>query len=160
MFKGVKEEQLRSFSKEFCSAFLMTGAKEAVETLRKKGFLMCYFSSNPTIILKELQHDDVLGRADAISGNVLEFVDGVCTGKLLRKVDRYVKAEDTKKFIEEHNLKKENVWIVGDSITDVPMAQYGTFIAFNCGKPDVEKHAKYVVKEKDVREAVKCIVGS
>jgi phosphoserine phosphatase len=51
-------------------------------------------SSNPLIIAGQLK---AILDADYITGNELEVKEGVFTGKLKRKVDRFTKAEDLKK---------------------------------------------------------------
>ena len=80
--------------------------------MKKKGFFVVFYSSDfietAEVLRKELQLDEVIGTE-------LEFKDGTCTGRLFKKVDRYVRAEKIKELVEENNISKEDVFILGDS---------------------------------------------
>lgn len=154
LFKGISYEKLQNIARSFCENNLMKGAKETISELKSKGFSIGLFSSNPLIITNQLKQ--ILG-ADFSSGNELEFKDGSCTGKLARKADRYTKAEDLRKIIEENSISKLDIFIIGDSITDIPMAKFGTFISFNSQDKEVDEIAKHVIKEKDLRKILEFI---
>ena len=103
------------------------------------------------------QLKEILG-VDFICGNELEFKNGFCTGRLTRKVDRYVKAEELEKIITKNSIPKSEVYVVGDSETDIPMAEYGIFISYNSKDEEVDKLAEgRVIKEKDLRKTLKFI---
>ena len=154
LFKGEKEERIRKIAFTFCKEHLMPGTSETMTEIRKRKYVIAILSSNPTIILEEIQK--IIGTVDSISGNELEILDGVYTGKLARKVDRYVKAQDALTLIKKLGLPKEKVWIIGDSITDKAMSEHGTFIAVN-PKKEIEGRTPHVVRVKDLREVLKYI---
>ncbi|MBI4140121.1 HAD family phosphatase [Candidatus Woesearchaeota archaeon] len=154
LFKGEKVERIRIISYEFCKEHLMKGTIETITEIRRRKHTIAILSSNPIIILEEIQK--IIGIVDSISGNELEVVGGVYTGKLLRKVDRYIKAQDALTLIKKLGLPKEKVWIIGDSITDKAMSEYGMFIAFN-PKKEIEGITTNVVRTKDLIEILKYI---
>lgn len=154
LFEGFSYKRLRELSYDICKANLMKGARETIKTLKARQYSIAFLSSNPLIITEQLK--DILA-ADFICGNELEFKDGICTGILLRKVDRYTKAEELDKIIKENRISRSTIYIIGDSITDIPMSQYGTFISFNSHDENVDKAAKYVIKEKDLTKILQFI---
>jgi phosphoserine phosphatase len=154
IFKGIDEKEIKRLAEKIVKEKLMSGAKETILKLKEKGYLLVSYSSSPIWIMKVLKQE--FGFQD-VCGNVLEVKDGKITGRLLGKVDRYVKAERLKKFMKENKISKENTFIVGDSVTDLPMAEHGHFIAFNCKKQEVRKKAEYIIDKKDLREILKYI---
>ena len=154
IFKNLKESSLIKASKEILDKKLMKGAKETIEELKRKDYVIVSYSSSPYWIMKVLKEKF---RFADICGNVIEVKDGRITGRLLEKVDRYSKAERLKEFIEKHEFIKENIYIIGDSVTDLPMAKYGHFIAFNSKKESVKEKAERVINTKDLRKILKHI---
>jgi phosphoserine phosphatase len=78
--------------------------------------------------------------------------NGICTGRLKRKVDRFTKAEVLEEIIEDNSIPQSSVFVVGDSITDIPMSRFGLLISFNSRNRELDEMANYVVKEKDLRK--------
>lgn len=148
MLKGQKYNTLRKIAKELVEENLMDGAEDTARELKGRGYSIALLSSNPIMITDVIK--DLLG-ADFEHGNELEFKDGVCTGELLVQADRNTKAEALQAIIDEYELSPKDVFIIGDSITDLPMAKLGTFISFNSSKKEVDEAAKHVVKENDLR---------
>ncbi len=139
IFKGIKEADLIKHAEKIVEKHLRPEAKEVINKLRSKGYLIVAYSSNPSWIMnmlkKELQLDDVCG-------NVVEVKNGIVTGKLSVKMDRYGKEQHILQFMQRHKLTKQDVFIIGDSVTDLPMAQHGTFYAFNTSDEAVTSKAK------------------
>lgn len=152
LFEGESYERLNKIAKDFCDSHLMPGTKETIEKLKAKGFKVALMSGNPLIITKQLK--EILG-ADFITGNEMEVENGIFTGKLKRKVDRFTKAEDLMKIIEENAFEK--IYIIGDSVTDLPMAEHGILISFNCYDLELNKKAEFIVKEKDLTKILEFI---
>jgi len=95
---------------------------------------------------------------DFSEGSELEFKNKKATGKIQRKVDRYIKSEILREKIKKYKLKKENVIVIGDSITDLPMAkESGIFIALLPKEKEVEKIADFVIEKRNLREVLKYI---
>ncbi len=83
---------------------------------------------------------------DFAEGNRLEFRSEKSTGKIKRKVDRNVKAEILKRKMEECAIKRKDLFVVGDSITDLQMAELaGTFIAFQPREGAVKEKADSII---------------
>ena len=146
LFKGVSGDEINERSKKIVNEKLRENAKEVIEKIKEKGFLVVIYSSDLTNISKVLMEELDL---DGFYGNVLEFENGIATGKLERKVDRYSRAEKIKQFIEKNNLSKENVFIVGESVTAIPSAELGTLIAFNSNNDKLNEIAKHKISKLD-----------
>jgi len=154
IFSDVKEEEMKKSAEKIVKEKLITGVKETILKLKEKGYVIVSYSSSPIWIMDALKQEFGF---EEVCGNVLEVKDRKITGKLLEKVDRYVKAERLKKFMDANSIAKENTFVVGDSVTDLPMAEHGHFIAFNCKKQAVREKAEHIVDKKDLREILKFI---
>jgi len=152
IFKGTKESEIKKLVKKIIESQLMPGAEETISELKKRGYAIVSYSSSPMWIMQELRKK--FGFADII-GNIVEVKNGIITGKLLQKVDRYAKAERLKQFMEKNKIKRDNVYIVGNSVSDLPMAEYGHFIAINADSEQVREKAEHVVESKNLREILK-----
>jgi len=150
LFKGDSYDKAKKVVEKFP---LVKGVREVINELKKRNYVIVAFSSNPTVILEVLQKKL---NFDYICGNVLEVKNGKFTGKLTKKVDRYQKTNELKKLIKKLSLSKKDVYIIGDSITDIPMAKEGTFIVFN-PKDEVEEYADHVVKSNDLRDVLRYV---
>lgn len=151
IFKGIEEKKAKKAAKEIIDKQLMPGTEETMHELMEKRYKIVSYSSSPIWIMHVLR--EKFNFMD-ICGNTLEVKNGIITGKLLEKVDRYVKAEQLKRFIAENKISKENIFIVGDSVSDLPMAELGRFIAFNSDNQTVKEKAEFVVDKKDLREVL------
>lgn len=144
LYKGFSKEKLREITAEYCQKNLEPGAKECITELKKNNYIVGALSSNPQFIMDFLAENLFL---DFSEGAEIEFKRGKATGKFQKKVDRYVKAEILRKKIETYGFKKENVIVVGESITDLPMAELaGTFIAFRPKEKIVSEKANKIVE--------------
>ncbi|MFH2013523.1 MAG: HAD family phosphatase [Patescibacteria group bacterium] len=153
--KGFSREELTNVSVDYCNKNLMMGAKNLIREIKKRGFLVGAISSGPQFLLDAL--NDILD-LDFVFGLKIEFKDNVATGKIFRKIDRFIKVDILKEKMKELNLSKENVTVIGDSITDIPMAEEaGFFIAFNSKSDEVKQKANVVVDKKDLKEILKFI---
>ncbi len=149
LYQGFFREKLVKTSLNYCQKNLIPGAKNVVATLKQKNCLVGAISSNPQFIMDTLK---VILSLDFAIGTVLEFEKEISTGKISRKVDRYQKAKILKEKMRQFDLLSEKVIVVGDSLTDLPMAGIaGLFIAFNAKKEVIAK-ADVVISKKDLRE--------
>jgi len=155
LYRSFFKERLKKLAIKYCKENLMNGTKECLEKLKAKNYVLGALSSNPQFIMDTLSKILPLNFSE---GTKLEFKKGIATGKIQRKVDRYIKAKILKGKIKKYKLKKENAIVVGDSITDLPMTkEAGVFIAFLPKEKEVEKIANFVIKKKDLREILKYI---
>jgi phosphoserine phosphatase len=143
MFKGTSQELLMQKAREIVKKTLRSGAGELIKRLKAKGYITAFYSTDPMEIALALQEE--LG-FDDVFGTLFEYKDNIVTGKLAKKFDRYDRAGEIKEFIEKNNLKKEDVFIVGDSITAVPSAEFGRIISFNSKNAELDKIAEFKVK--------------
>lgn len=154
LYKGFSKQTLKETAKKYCFENLMQGAREVVSLLKARGCLIGALSSNPQFILDSLS--EILS-IDFVFGTELEFKNDLATGKISKKVDRYIKAEILKEKMGELNLQSRNVIIIGDSLTDIPMAEIaGFFIGFNA-KKEIWNKTDIVIKKKDLKEILKYI---
>jgi phosphoserine phosphatase len=151
LYQGFSEDKLRETAMKYCQENLAEGAKECVDDLKEKGYTVGALSPNPQFILDSLAQNLSL---DFAEGTELEFKDSIATGKIQKRVDRYIKAEILQNKREHYGLEKEDVIVVGDSITDIPMAELaGIFIGFS-PKDDIvkEKATKVVANFSQLRK--------
>lgn len=156
LYEGFSENNLSKTSIEYCKQNLQKGVQETINEFKKRGFLVGALSSNPQFIM------DSLGKMfslDFSEGTRLEFKKGVATGKIKKKVDRYKKAKILEEKIKDYKVGKKDIIVVGDSITDLPMAGLaGTFVAF-CPKDKLvkEKANKIIENFQELKELLLCI---
>jgi len=154
LYKGITKEKLKELALDYCKKNLMKGAKFLLEKLKKKYYLGA-LSSNPQFIMNALKEILPLNFSE---GTKLEFKEGKATGKIKRKVDRYIKAKILKEKIKKYKLKKKDVIVIGDSLTDLPMSKEAkVFIAFLPKEKEVENSANFVIKKKNLKEVLKYI---
>ncbi|MFH1610440.1 MAG: HAD family phosphatase [Patescibacteria group bacterium] len=152
LYKGLEVEKVAEVTKNYVVEKLMLGAKEIVGYFKNKNYLVVAISSNPIFILEELKK--ILG-VDLIFGNILEVEGNKYTGKLLEKVDRYIKKEILQSILKKYNITGDII-VIGDSITDLPISELATkFVVFNTDKEEVISKADYVVREKDLTKISK-----
>ncbi|MCX6779345.1 MAG: HAD family phosphatase [Candidatus Magasanikbacteria bacterium] len=155
LFAGSGINQIKSLAHEYCEKKLMYGAKETIAELEKRKIILGAISSNPQILLDELK---TILSLDFVEGTRLNEQGGFLGGEIERKVDRFIKAEILQEKIKELNLSKEDVVVVGDSLTDVPMSKLaGKFIVFNCSDEKIKQAGNVVVDKKDLREILYAI---
>lgn len=143
LYRGLSEAELRAEANRHCQEDLVEGAREVVNTLKEKGYLVGAITASPQFVMDALK--DVLN-LDFAAGTELQFENSIATGKISKKVDRFGKAEFVKEKMEELGLKKEDVVVIGDAVSDLPMAELGKFIALNADKDSVKEKAQVVVE--------------
>lgn len=144
MFSGISQEILMQKAREIVRKTLRKGSEDLINELKKKGYLVAFYSTDPLEIALALQEE--LNLDDAF-GTQFEYKDGICTGNLKQKFDRYDRAEKIRQFINANNLKKEEVFIIGDSVTTLPSAQFGRIIAFNPKNKELDDIAEFKISK-------------
>lgn len=151
LYRGYGRDQLLKLAREYCQACLMPGADETARTLKKAGWRVVSISSNPDFIMEALTN---ILSLDLAYGLELEYNKGVATGRIAAKMDRYAKAVALERMIKTEGIAREQTVAVGDSVTDLPIAEkVGFFIAFNAA-PEVANKAKVVIKEKNLTKII------
>jgi len=144
LYSGVSEKEINEKSQKFVNNYLVESAKGFVDKIKGNGFKVVCYSSELFNIMEDVK--ERLG-LDDVCGNVLEIVGGKSTGNLKEKVDRNDRAERLRKFIEANNLDKEDVFIVGDSVTAVPSSKYGVMIAINPKDEEIKGASAYEITD-------------
>jgi phosphoserine phosphatase len=154
MFEGISREALMKKAGEMVKENLMKSSREFVEKLKEKDYFIAYYSTDPLEVALALQQE--LG-LDEVFGTEFEYENGIATGKLKTKFDRHDRAEKIKKLVGENNLARDNVIIVGDSITALPSKSYGKLIAFNTKYEELKQEADIIIEEKNLNKIAEII---
>lgn len=137
----------------YCQKYLISEVKEFIKELKKRDFLIGAISANPQFVMDTLK--EILS-LDFSEGTELEFKDRVATGKIERKVDRYIKVEILKGKRKKYGLKKENIIVIGDSITDLPMVKEAkVFIGFDGKREDAGDIYKMIITHEKLCDIFK-----
>lgn len=145
LYKGFSEEELKKVTEKYCQKSLKEDVKECFQSLKEKDYILGVISGNPQFVIDWLIDNLPL---DFAKGTELEFKNGIASGNLQTKVDRYVKVEILKEKIKEYQIDKKNVIIVGDSITSLPMVELaGKFFAFLPKEDVVKEKAIQIIKD-------------
>lgn len=153
LYRGFSENQLKQIALDYCQKNLIKGVKELIKEYKKKGFLIGTVSANPQFMMDALR--EVLP-LDFSEGTKLEFKNGIATGKIRRKIDRYIKTEILKEKRKEYGLRKENIIVIGDSVTDLPMVKEAkVFIGFDGRKENVVDVSKMIIAQEKLRDLLK-----
>jgi len=148
LYRGVSEEKLKELAFNYCDKNLMEGMREVVVNLKKRGFILGALSSNPQFLMDTLKEILPL---DFSEGTHLEFKNGIATGKISKKVDRYKKAEILKEKKKNYKITGEDTIVFGGSITDILMVkEAGVFIGFDVEKETISDVARMVISNKDL----------
>lgn len=144
LFKGVSEKEINEKSKKIVREKIKSDAKEIIDKIKQKGYLVVSYTSEliniSNVLKKELDLDEVYG-------NVLEFKEGIATGKLKEKVDRHDRVKKIKDFIEKNNLAKDGAYIIGESVTAIPSAELGILVSFNSNNEELNNIAKHKISK-------------
>ncbi len=144
LYKGVSEGDIDEKSEKIVKEKIKPDAKEIISKIKEKGYTVISYTSELINISNALKKEIGL---DEVYGNVLEFENGIATGKLKEKVDRYDRVKKIKEFIGKNNLSKEDVYIIGESVTAIPSAELGTLIAFNSNCEELNNIAEHKVSK-------------
>ena len=146
LLKGLKESRVD----EICRNLnYMTGAKETIADLKKRGYLVVCFSGgfkNATAYAR-----GILGY-DAEFSNILHSKDGILTGQVGGEMMfSDSKGQMLKKLQSLLSVSAQNTIAVGDGANDISMFKYAdTRIAF-CAKECLKKEATICLEQKDLR---------
>jgi phosphoserine phosphatase len=147
LLKGLKISKVN----EICHSLpFMPGAKESIEELKKRGYIVVVFSGgfrNATDYAK-----DILGFHTSFA-NILHTKDGLLSGQVGGDMMfGFSKGDMLKRLQLVMRIKKEDTIVVGDGANDLSMFKYAkTKIAF-CANDILKKEANCLVEKKDLRE--------
>ncbi len=152
LLEGLKENKVN----EICRNLpLMSGAKDIVTELKKRGVKVICFSGgfrNATSYVK-----DLIG-LDADFSNVLHAKEGVLTGLVGGEMMfSHSKGDMLKRIQNILGVTENETMVVGDGANDLSMFKHAkTKVAF-CAKEVLKKEANIVVEEKDLTKILEFI---
>jgi len=150
LYRGFSKRKLKEMALKYCTENLRKGTRETIDGLKRRDFVVGAISSDPQFVMDALTEIIPL---DFSEGTKLEFKKGIATGRIERKIDRYIKVDILKEKKREYGIEKENVILIGDAITELPMVkEAGVFIAFDAKEEEVEDIAKIIIRDKDLRK--------
>ncbi|MDR0315572.1 MAG: HAD-IB family hydrolase [Treponema sp.] len=105
---------------------IYSGAARLIKDLQQQGEPVIFATSSLDILIRPLEH--FFGVSGSVCG-VLEFADGKTTGHLAgNSAYGAKKKEAVQAWLEQRNIKPEDVRFYSDSYTDLPLLEY-------CGSP-------------------------
>ena len=153
LLEGVSTEDIKTLANEMP---LMKGAREAVSTLKEKGFDVAIISGSFDIIADTIKEKL---NVDNVFTNSLVEKDGVLTGEVTGPLVSGSKLDVLTQFIDEAGYSLDECVAVGDGANDISMiesAGYG--IAFNA-KPALKENADIIVETRDLTDVLNVIIN-
>jgi len=137
---------------------VMTGARDTVSALTARGIRTAIVSAGMNMLTERIARET--GITINLSNGVLTDKDGFLTGEGFVNVPVNDKGAAVRKLIKELGLEKGQCAAVGDRGIDCGMFDHvGLKIAFNPADEEVCESADVVIREKDLREVLKYIIG-
>jgi phosphoserine phosphatase len=128
------------------------GAREALVTLREKGFRVVLLSAGLSLVAERIQRE--IG-VDAALANELVVKDGCLTGEVKVNVSFNNKDKALLPVLEDFEVEMRECVAVGDDETLIPLFEkVGLSIAFNPHSKNVEEHADIIVKSNSLLDVL------
>lgn len=144
-------DRLMEVTSEYCDRSLLKGIREFSQNLKEQGFLVGAITSDFQFMMNIVKEKAGL---DFAYGSELEIESKIITGRVLKKLDRYDKAEIIKKKSKEFCIPKENIITIGESsIVNLPAAkQSNIFIGFDPSKETLSEIARMIITNKNLKK--------
>ncbi|WP_456471923.1 phosphoserine phosphatase SerB [Methanocaldococcus sp.] len=150
--KLLKDLPIEKVNKAIDRITLTEGAKETIEELKRRGYLVAVISGGFDIAVDKFK--DKLNIDYAFS-NTLIIKDNKLTGEVVENV--IDKGEVVENLAKKLNIPLKNVIVVGDGANDISMFEKaGLRIAF-CAKPILKEKADICIEKRDLREVLKVL---
>jgi len=147
LYKGFSKDALRSAAVAYCDDNMQSDAEQFVSEAHEHETALGLISANPQFVLDVLKEKFTL---DFCHGTKLAFIDGIATGELEEKVDRFGKAQKLEEEMQKREVSKENVIVIGGAVSDLPMAEKsGMFIVSNTSDDKIKEKADFVFSPDD-----------
>lgn len=149
LYQGFSEDELRELAFEYCQKKIIKGLRGFLLELKNQGFLVGALSSDPQFMLNISK--EILS-LDFAEGSHLEFENKIASGKLKKKVDRYVKAEIIKEKARKYDLGKEKIMGIGRAtIVNLPIVnETNFFVGFDVGKETIDEVIEVIRNNKNL----------
>ncbi len=124
-------------------------AKAALKEIKSQGIKTALLSNIPVQLSEIIKK---IFNFDYVSGTVLEIVDGVFTGKILKF--NYLKEIEARKILEQNGIAADEAVMIGDRRDDAKVFEILKFgISYN-GDEAADSVAKYKIKNWDELPAI------
>lgn len=134
------------------------GVSEVFRFLRRKRIMTAIVSSGPEPLALRAKHD--LG-IDIVRANALEVVDGVLTGRSTINVPEAEKAAVGLQVISLLGIDPGKVASVGDSASDVPLAQLVALpIAYDASSDQLVRAAAHTLRHGELNQLPALLLGT
>lgn len=152
----LKGATLSDIDEAYARMPLMPGAIDLIRELKKMNHRVAIISGGFDLLAERYERD--LGGVDALIVNELEFIDGICTGRVIPPViTAKGKADGLVTTAGELGIPLSHTVAIGDGANDVEMLKVAGFgIAF-CGKPKLKSVAKVSIDEKNLLKILELI---
>ncbi len=147
LYKGFSKDELEDVAVKYCDDNMQSRVKSFVEEARTHEAVLGLITANPQFVLDVLKEKFSL---DFCYGTRLTFIDGVATGELEEKVDRFRKVQKLEKEMQNREIQKENTVVIGGAVSDLPMAEKsGMFIVSDTSDDKIKEKADFVFSPND-----------
>ena len=148
-FNGISKAQIKAQLDK--NNFLVKGAKELFAFLKSNGYVTVLHTGN---ILPVAEYYKDLFGIDYLVCPKPKMNGNVIVGITADDIVPNFKMHGCKEIIEKLRLDKKDIFVIGDSIVDLPVFELaGHRIAINT-KEGIEKHADFEIKNHDLSEAI------
>ncbi len=125
--------------------YLRKGTKDLFEYLKNNNFITVLCSGNIMPVLEYYKDilgiDYVFGTSPIMNGNKIDYIDETCFK------NKEFKYESCKEIIKKLNIKKENIYAIGDSISDIKILSLAKHTFAVDPKSGIENYANVIIKE-------------
>jgi len=142
--------------KELVSKLKITkGAREAIEELKNRGYVVGVISGGFNIVTERIKKDLNL---DYAYSNELIVKDEKLTGEVRGRVmSPTAKGEILEEIARRENIDLKDTVVVGDGANDIGMFKKAGFRIAFCAKEVLKKNADVVIDRRDLREILKYV---
>ena len=125
--------------------YLRKGTKDLFEYLKNNNFITVLCSGNIMPVLEYYKDilgiDYVFGTSPIMNGNKIDYIDETCFK------NKEFKYESCKEIIKKLNIDKENIYAIGDSISDIKILSLAKHTFAVDPKSGIENYANVIIKE-------------
>lgn len=133
----ISKEKLEDLSLYYCEKNLLKGIKNFVLELKERGVIIGAISFDPQFLMDMAME---VVQFDFTYGTQWEFEEGIATGNVSKILDRYQETEIIKEKMEEFQISKENLIVIGRaSVVHLSsIKESNLFIGFDPAKDNFE----------------------
>jgi len=151
-----REVRLEDIRKPLEKIEMTPGAKETVQRLREKGYVVGVISGGLDLLQEKLKKEGI--ELDFFLANGVEVKGGVLTGEGVLRVPLKEKNVVLLKILEEDYPCTETLVVVGDTSVDISMFRIADLaIAFRAEDERVAEKAHIRVEGDDLRDVLKAV---